>query len=584
MEIPRNEYPRPQFVRESWECLNGEWDFSYDYGSSGEERGLWNPEAVFPYKILVPFCPESELSGLGNKDFLNTVWYQKRFNLSESQLAKRIMLNFGAVDYFCTVYLNGVKCGEHRGGYSSFGFEITGWVRSGENVITVRADDFPRSRKQPRGKQSCQYLSHACDYTRVTGIWQSVWLEFLPQSYLKSVKTITDYKSGIVTFTASIEGSSDKLSLEATVFFDGKQVSQKTIELSSQSNSFSMTLDEIRLWSPGSPCLYDVEYQLKDSGETIDTVRSYFGFRSIEIRDRGIYINGKPIFQRLILDQGYYPDGIYTAPTDEALKQDIELSMALGFNGARLHQKVFEERYYYWADKLGYLVWGEQGSWGLDLSSYEALANFLPEWLDVVERDFNHPSIVGWCPFNETQSKFAKIKTIQDGRILEHVYKITKLLDPTRPVIDTSGYLHVVTDVYDVHDYENDLDEFARHYSRLGEGKVFDQFNEGYGAYGGQPFFVSEYGGAWWAPGKTDGWGYGAPPTQESDVKERYTGLTAILLENENICGFCYTQLTDVEQEKNGLYYYNREKKFSEEVYAAIRCVNVSKAAFEAKA
>ena len=274
-----------------------------------------------------------------------------------------------------------------------------------------------------------------------------------------------------------------------------------------------------------------------------------------------------------MLDQGFYPDGVFTAPSDAALKADIELSMAAGFNGARLHQKVFEERFLYWADQLGYLVWGEHASWGLDITGAEGLANFLPEWMEIIKRDVNHPAIIGWCPFNETNH-------LQDKRVLRTVWQATKDYDPSRPCIDTSGYCHVVTDVYDDHDYDQNPETFRERYLDL-YGYGASRFNREYFPYAGIPFFLSEFGGTWWAPGRSDGWGYGNQPKTEEEVITRMEGLFAAMLDNPKICGYCYTQLTDVEQEQNGIYTYGRGRKFSDENYARIRAAQIRKAAYE---
>jgi hypothetical protein len=320
--------------------------------------------------------------------------------------------------------------------------------------------------------------------------------------------------------------------------------------------------------------------QLEVAGQdgSSDQVRSYFGLRDISWHD-GLRINGKKLFMRLVLDQGYYPDGIYTAPSDEELKADIERSLALGFNGARLHQKVFEPRFLYWADRLGYLVWGEHGSWGLAIDKPEALQIFLPEWSEIVERDRNHPAVIGWCPLNETRPGVCHRG--HKPEFVRTVYGITKKLDPTRPVIDTSGYVHVDTDLYDVHDYDQDPVTFRQRYQDFIQGKVFVNYPQEE-QYEGQPYWISEYGGIWWQPGAPaedkKAWGYGKRPASEEEFIERYRGLTSALLENPEICGFCYTQLYDVEQEVNGLYTYGRQPKFPQ---AAIRRLNSQPAAYE---
>ncbi len=574
--IPRSEYPRPQFVRESWRNLNGTWQFEFDFGNSGEERGMSGPDAAFTKEITVPFCPESKLSGIGYTDFMPAVWYKRSVTLSKEELSGRVLIHFGAVDYEATLWVNSKLAGSHKGGYSSFCFDITDLVNEGENTLILRARDDNRGEKQPRGKQSALYASHGCDYTRTTGIWQTVWLEFVPSTYMVSSRIIPDYKNGTATVTVRTWGCRKGTSLKLTASYNGTVCAEKEVLVSGEYTSAELKMSEVHLWEPGNPALYDLKYELKKDEETIDSVSGYFGLRGVEIRGKKICINGKSVFQRLVLDQGFYPDGIYTAPTDEDLKRDIELSMAAGFNGARLHQKVFEERFLYWADKLGYLVWGEHASWGFDYTRAEAISQFLPEWLEVVERDFNHPAIIGWCPFNETWNMHGRQ---QDDEVLRITYLATKATDNTRPVIDTSGNYHVITDIYDIHDYNQDPEEFKRRY-----GVPYDQLHEVFKDRQkpqGQPFFVSEFGGARWAPESDEGWGYGNTPKSEEEVGDRYEALSSILLDNPDICAFCYTQLTDVEQEKNGIYHYDRTPKFSQKIYDQIRRANTKKAAIE---
>ncbi|WP_274648690.1 glycoside hydrolase family 2 protein [Paenibacillus humicola] len=582
-EIPRPEHPRPQLVREKWLNLNGTWQFETDPGRSGKERGLPESGAPLAQSILVPFCPESRLSGIGNADFMNAVWYKREFDAPAAWSDGRVLLHFGAVDYEAEVWVNGRRVGGHRGGYTAFSFDITEALQfGGSNTVVVYAEDDVRSGLQPRGKQCGAYHSQGCDYTRTTGIWQTVWLEAVPQTYLSSVRIVPDPENGCVHLEASVKGRTAGLRLGAEARFGGRTTGAASVKLGAMSARLSLALSEIHLWQPGAPELYDLTLTLEDgSGKTIDTAEAYFGLRSVGLDGMAFRINGRAVFQRLVLDQGFYPDGIYTAPSDEALKADIEISMGLGFNGARLHQKMFEPRFLYWADKLGYLVWGEHANWGLDITTAKGLERFLPEWTEGVERDFNHPSIIGWCPFNETWD--AANGARQDNDVLRIVYETTKALDPTRPVIDTSGNYHVVTDIFDVHDYDQDPQTFKARYESLasGEGDVFVTFEKRQ-QYGGQPYFVSEYGGIWWNPGQKDdkAWGYGNRPTSEEEFLARYEGLTTALLDNPNMFGFCYTQLYDIEQEVNGLYTYDRKPKFDP---AIIRAVNAKRAAIEAK-
>lgn len=578
--IPRREHPNPIMRRDNWQNLNGEWLFEIDNGASGEERGMARPDSqgIYGKKITVPFCPESKLSGIGYKDFMPSVWYKRNIIITEEQLNGRVILHFGAVDFEAAVYVNGKEAGKHFGGYSSFAFDITEFLNAGENDLTVNAKDDNRSGRQPAGKQSRSFYSAGCDYTRTTGIWQTVWLEFVPSGYVKTAKYYPDIDEGAFDIELTLSQAGE-IGVEA--FYNGKPMGcaakrcDKYVRL-------HLPLAEKHLWEPGNGRLYDLKLTFKTAGDT-DVLNSYAGLRDIKTDGFKVLINNKSVFQRTVLDQGFYPDGIYTAPDDEALKKDIELSMAIGFNGARLHEKIFEPRFLYHCDKAGYLVWGEHANWKLDTNTDIALLNFLPEWCEAVERDFNHPSIIGWCPFNETWEG----NSVNYRRMIAAVYSETKRLDPTRPVIDTSGAFHVVTDIYDQHDYDQNPETLRNSYSGYnGKADSFRLFFAEKQKYiPDLPFFLSEFGGIKWvrdndrASTTDNAWGYGDAPVDEEEFFSRYEGLTAALLDNPNIMGFCYTQLYDVEQEVNGLYTYSRENKFDD--YSRIISANTKKAAIE---
>lgn len=577
MLIPRPEYPRPQLVRDEWINLNGEWDFEIDNEKSGREKKFFEQEG-FSKKIIVPFCPESSLSGIGNTGFMDCVWYKRQVEL-KGVCARHVILHFGAVDYHAVIYVNGTQAGEHKGGYSSFSVDITKFVKDGMNDITVCAFDELRSENQPSGKQSHQLNSYGCCYTRTTGIWQTVWLELVGESHIKSVNYICEPENKRVVMAVKTTASSVGCRLKVKALWEGKEVGQSEITISSAVDHVSVDLSEIHMWDIGQGNLYDVALELLRDGKREDYAESYFGLRTVGLDKKAFLLNGRRVFGRWVLDQGFYPDGIYTAPTDEALKNDILYSMQLGFNGARLHEKVFEPRFLYWADKLGYMVWGEQGNWGLRITELSQIEHFLPEWLETVERDIAHPSVIGWCPFNETWDYMGYIR--QNDMLLKIVYDVTKAIDPTRPVIDTSGNFHVATDIFDVHDYEQDPEVFAEKFTHVDEGIIKDQIYcnfKGRQSYNGEPVFVSEYGGIRWAPEADEGWGYGDAPKTEEEFLERYKLLTEALLNNPDIMGFCYTQLYDVEQEVNGLMTYNREFKFDPEIIGKI---NKQKAAIE---
>ncbi|MCL2299090.1 MAG: beta-galactosidase [Firmicutes bacterium] len=549
MNIPRPEHPNPQWQRDNWMNLNGIWQF-------GTTKLLGR-------EITVPFCPESVLSGVGIKDFMKRVWYRRTVELTAEQLRGRVMLHFGAADYLAIAWVNGREAGRHEGGYTPFSFEITPYLTPGKNEITLRCDDDTRDPLVCCGKQSEKPKSYGCHYTRTTGIWQTVWLEFVPESYIVSAVYQPDPENNCLHLCAQTAG---KGRLTVRAFWEGRAVGFASANVSGSAARLTLPLGETHLWEVGRGGLYDLELSF---GE--DKVKSYFGLRSIALEGRKFLINGRSVFQRLILDQGFYPDGIYTAPTAQALENDIKLSMAAGFNGARLHEKVFEPLFLYYCDKLGYLAWGEFPNWGGDTANPKLLHKFLPQWCEALERDRNHPAIVGWCPFNETHSS-------QYEATLRAVYETTKRLDPgRRPCIDTSGYVHVVTDIFCVHDYEQNPEKFAASYAKMDKGK-FRESTRGCGYVSGQPVFVSEYGGIAWGIAENWQWGYGKAPEDEAEFKARYEALTNVLLRSPYMFGFCYTQLTDVEQERNGVYFYDRSPKFD---VAFFQRVNSQKAAIE---
>lgn len=568
--IPRPEYPRPQFVRDGWMNLNGTWQFEMDPGDSGRKRGLVE-KATLDGRIIVPFCMESSLSGVRHTDFMRAVWYKRAFVLPEAARGKHVLLHFGAVDYASEVWVNGTSVGTHKGGYTSFSFDITDVLIDGENVITLCAQDDTRSGHQPSGKQSPRYESYGCYYTRTTGIWQTVWLEWVDPIYMKEIAITPHAAQGTVTIRVATGGA---CTLRVCASYEGKTMGEASTLSDGNTAEVTLALAEKHLWNVGEPKLYDLVLELTRGEMVVDRVESYFGLRSVRFDGLRFMINDKPVFQRLVLDQGFYPDGIYTAPTDEALRRDIELSMAMGFNGARLHEKVFEARFLYHADHMGYLCWGEMANWGLDHSEDCALADFLNDWIPAVKRDYSAPSIVGWCPFNET---WDVDRRMQRDDVPRMTYRITKAIDATRPCIDTSGNYHVETDIYDVHDYLQDPAGFAERYG-AGTPLLYERFKDRQNYMVGLPAFVSEYGGIWWSDTDQDGWGYGERVKSREEFLERYRGLTETLLKNPEHFGFCYTQLTDVEQEQNGLYTYHREPKFPPEV---IRAINSQKAACE---
>ncbi len=571
-QIQRPEHPKPQFQRETWLNLNGEWDFAFDFDLVGEERGWAKDPSGFDKKIIVPFCPESKLSGVQYTAFIPAVWYHRTFTIPDNWSGMRIFLHFGAVDYDCRAWVNGAAVGRHYGGSSSFCFEITAALRDGANDLVVCALDDVRSDVQPSGKQSQRLESYGVMYTRTTGIWQTVWLEARPQDFIESVRIVPDLDNSRFVVTTVIRNSRRDLGFRATLLSTtGEELS--SVRGSSVSGvAHVLEVKKPRPWSPDDPHLYKLRFELTRGNRVVDSVNSYAGLRKFHIEGNKFYLNNKPIFLRHVLDQGFYPDGIWTAPSDAELKADIERSLAVGFNGARLHQKVFEERFHYWADRLGYLTWGEFCDWGgaHSFANPQGVHNHQREWREVVLRDLNHPSILAWTPFNETRgAAAARFETHR--RAVAETAALTRALDPTRPINDCSGYVHVETDIFTVHDYDQNPETFRRRYASVAPGAkdVFVRFPEISAPYEGQPYSVDEYGGTFWTEeyaakeptgmGRNQ-WGHGKTAEQ---VEELIGELTRILTNHPNIAGFCYTQLTDVEQEVNGVYTYDRKLKFN---------------------
>ncbi|WP_394796222.1 glycoside hydrolase family 2 protein [Armatimonas sp.] len=595
MSIPRPEYPRPQFVRTDWLNLNGAWQFEADYGDSGIERGV--KDRVLTGTITVPFCPESKLSGLEHVDFLNAVWYRRDVEVPAAWDGKTVLLHFGAVDYDTTVWADGVEVARHRGGFTPFSANL-GKCAGQTVAIVVRARD-KHGVPQARGKQANKFAPYACFYTRTTGIWQTVWLEPVADVAMKRPRITPDLANSrfelVVPLTAHGPGPNlEGLRVTATLTDASGFVSSATVRADLD---FAARLilevpdDRKRVWSTTDPHLYGIKLTLLSGKTTIDTVESYAGLRSVTLSGMAFKLNGEVTFQRTVLDQGYWPESVMTAPSDDELRLDIERSIAAGFNGARLHQKVFEERFFYWADKLGYLVWGEFGDWGCSgfgpsTNHQQPDASYIAQWLEAVERDYSHPSIVGWCPLNETfQENSDQIRQLDD--VTRGMWLATKLADATRPVLDTSGYAHRVreSDIYDSHDYEQDPVKFGEKMAGLKDGKPF--INNGWDnkptnlPYGGQPYFCSEFGGIWWNPAAFDNkesWGYGERVKSLEEFYARFEGLCDVLLGDKKMFGYCYTQLTDIYPEENGVYTFDRKPKFDNE---KLKAVQTKKAAIE---
>lgn len=565
-------YPRPQFKRTEWLSLNGVWSCCIDNAESGMARGLAGSKG-FDTPVRIPFCPESRLSGLEHTDFINSIWYHRRFAVPEHWAGKELILHFGGVDYECEVFIDGVSAGRHTGGAVSFELDVTPLLTAGKtHELVVYAVDHIRSHLQCFGKQSVSYANEKANYTRTTGIWSDVWLEPVSSGGLRSCCIISDYDGGTFIFRPSFRNVSAGNHFRIALY-DGSSCVCERIVPCAEGIPVAVTPDEPKEWSPQNPFLYDICYTVTDaSGKVIDKVTAYAGLRKFHIEGGRCFLNNRPIFLRFVLDQGFYRDGIWTAPDDDAIRHDIELAMRAGFNGARLHQKIFDERYHYHADRLGFLTWGEFPDWGMgfwqqftvkQVDYYHAFRDFFPQWRAAVCRDMNHPSIVAWTPFNERNKP---VDVAEHLRFIADIYDLTRSLDPSRPVNDTSGLIHSKTDLWTVHNYTQDPVSLAEQLMRKPVFMYKPEIEEN--AWHGQPFILDEFGGVTYIPAdkKSDGpgWGYGTPSDSPEKALAIMRALTRTVIDC-GLAGYCYTQLTDVEQERNGVYSFDRSPKYDGE-------------------
>ena len=566
--IPRPEYPQPQFQREQWLNLNGYWEFEFDDENVGLEDNWANGGRDFSQMILVPFCFESPKSGIGDSSFHPYIWYRRRFLVPEGWDSGRVLLNFGAVDYRATVWVNGRLCGEHEGGHTPFKFDVTTFLRPGPNSITVRVEDPPQDRYIPRGKQHWKDQPESIFYTRTTGIWQTVWLEAVGKSYLEKVRIDTTI-DGAVTFDAKIGKSGSDLQLYATISFDGQVLATAMSRVEGSQATGAAFIRDPHWWSPRDPALYDVTFELTRGNRVVDRVHSYFGFRQVSTQDGKVLLNGEPIFLKMVLDQGYWPESTITPPSDEAIRYDIEIAKAMGFNGVRKHQKIEDPRFLYWADKMGLLVSAEMAN--AYMFDGESVSRLTREWIDAIGRDYNHPSIIIWVPLNESWG-VPNVRDVRQQAHMKAMYMLTKSLDSTRLVIDNDGWEHTnCTDLFAIHDYSRTGDVFYERFQPVQEGKIPVPFQgkmflaPGFD-YNGAPIFLSEFGGISYVPKGTEvpenSWGYEGMEHSEADTLDRMRGLYEAVAKLPKIIGICYTQLTDVEQEVNGLLTYDRRPKF----------------------
>jgi len=573
--VPRPEHPQPQFFREAWLNLNGPWQFDFDDKNVGLAENWASTRRPFPRQIIVPFCPESPLSGIGDTAFHPWVWYRRSFQIPAEWKGRRVLLHFGAVDYRAQVWINANLAGSHEGGHVPFVFEITPLLAAGENTVTVRAEDPPADRYIPRGKQYWEPKSRGIFYTRTTGIWQTVWLEAVGSTYISSIRMTPDLGRSAVQFDFRLEDPSPQTEISIEVTFQGERRALGIAAAGLPRASAVVIVSDPQPWSPAAPHLYDVTIQVGREGRVLDRVQSYFGLRRVAVERGMVFLNNRPTYLKMVLDQGYWPQSLLTPPSDEAIQLDIGLTKQMGFNGARKHQKLEDPRYLYWADKMGLLVSSEMANAYLFDERYAAA--FTREWIEAVERDYNHPSIILWAPINESWG-VPDLRNPRQQMHLKSLYTLTRSLDATRPVIDNDGWEHTdSTDLFALHDYARSGDILYEKYKSLGPGRIPNVSRAALAPgfeYNGTPFLLSEYGGiAYIPPGARvpgDAWGYSGVEKTAETALDRYRGLTSAIFRIPAFAGYCYTQLTDVEQEVNGLLTYDRKPKFDLKAIYAI--------------
>jgi beta-galactosidase/beta-glucuronidase len=570
-------YPRPQFVRKDWICLDGPWDFAVDHDArwGNPEQVRWNA------KIIVPYAPETEASGIGDTGYYRTVWYRRTFAAPELRHGERLLLHFGAVDTAATVWVNGHGATAHIGGYTPFKVDITDLLAADrEQVIVVQADDDPADLTKPRGKQDWQLEPHSIWYPRTTGIWQTVWMECVPATWLEHIRWTPSLPNWEIQLDARLEGlRRNDLRLRTRLECEGQTISDDTFSVASSEVNRGITfsdpgIDDYRnelLWRPSRPTLIDAYLELQDaSGNVIDSIKSYTALRSVGTQGDRFVLNGRPFPLRMILDQGYWLGSGLTPPDDEAVRRDVELAKAMGFNGVRRHQKISSPRYLYWADRLGLLVWEEMPS--AYRFTKRSIKQVCREWAEAVERDLSHPCIISWVPLNESWG----VPDLPDSPTQRHyvqaLYHLTKTLDPTRPVIGNDGWESVATDIIGIHDYDEQPERLVSRYGT--EERSILQIAERERPGGrmlvvdasthqvSKPIMLTEFGGIAYA--KTDDgetWGYSRARSPE-DLAERYASLMSAMRSLPIFSGFCYTQFADTYQEANGLLYFDRTPKF----------------------
>lgn len=579
--MKRNEYPRPQFVRKEWLCLNGTWDFSFDDGNLAASEH-WELDSFQPdRKIEVPFCFESRLSGIGDTSMHDRIFYKRRFTVPENWEWDRILLHFEAVDYQCRIFVNEKLCAQHKGGSCGFCVDITDYLREGEQSLAVAVCDPAQDETIPRGKQFWEEKNTSIWYTRTSGIWQSVWLEPVRNIHISHVRFTPDIDNDMVLLEAEFSDYAEDMYLETKITFRGelicqdrfyinnKHIFQRSIHLAKDHIFYRDVHGKCRYWSPENPALYDVSLQLVAAGQVTDRVDSYFGMRKIHTENGITYLNNRPYYFKLVLDQGYWKDGILTAPSDEDFITDIRLMKEMGFNGCRKHQKVEDARFLYHADTMGFLVWGEMAA--SCLYTEQGVCDYASEWFEIIRRDYSHPSIVAWVLFNESWGVSNIYWDKRQQFQTMGMYYLAKSLDPTRLVLSNDGWEMTKSDICAIHNYSHGTEkepEKQEFFKKTLQNKDIllscthagrNVYVKGY-SHENEPILITECGGINYRSPKDGCWGYTTADSKSGFLRQ-YEHVITSILQSDLIYGFCYTQLTDVEQETNGLLTYEREPK-----------------------
>lgn len=555
MKFERKEYPRPQFRRYNWQSLNGEWEFGF-----GEKEN-------YDRKINVPFSYQWEASGIGDKAVHDTVWYKRTFKIDRENKGKRAFLCFNAADYETDVWVNGNHAIKHIGGFTPFKADITQYLKDGENEITVRCIDTLET-SVPRGKQSWTGEPFTCFYYPNTGIWGSVWIEFFNEDCIENYSLQSDIDNRrVYGYIETLYSKADEAEIILT--FKGKVLKKQKFSLDGKRTNYSISLADNAfdfgelLWWVDNPNLINVDYVLYKDNKAVDRAHTRIGLRKISIENGKICLNGRPLYQRLILDQGYWNESGLTPPSAEALKKDIELSKAMGFNGARKHQKLEDPYYYYYAEELGFLVWAEMPS-AYTFCDKEVKA-ITQEWQEIVNAAKNFTSVIAYVPLNESWGT-REIKTNKEQQnFTRSLYYLTKSIDDTRIISTNDGFETIEeSDILSIHDYEIKAEEeFPIKYNGNYDGmrpQGWALFADGH-KYKGQPVLFTEFGGiAFVSEQKGEAWGYGNGAKNAEELLERLEQLINGIAQTE-FQGYCYTQLTDVQQEVNGLLYADRIPK-----------------------